>query len=78
MVSTLKGVAVVALGLFLEVAFLSSVVEARRPARAGRVVVEELAFAPAPGEAAQGADAGLPSIAKRAPHARTPVRIVVR
>ena len=72
MKSTVQGIAVVALGLFLEVAFLASIVEPRRPTR---VEVGELAFAlPPEGQAASTAAA---PIVKHA-HARTPVRIVVR
>jgi len=72
MKSTVQGIAVLALGLFLEVAFLTSIVEPRRPTR---VEVGELAFAlPPDGQASATAAA---PIVKRA-HARTPVRIVVR
>jgi len=70
MKSTMQGVAVVALGLFLEVAFLASIVEPPRPTR---VEVGELAFAPPD---AQASGAGAPAV-KHA-RARTPVRIVVR
>lgn len=70
MKSTIQGIAVVALGLFLEVAFLASIVEPRRPTR---VEVGELAFALPAGDSATAA-----APAVKHAHARAPVRIVVR